>query len=111
MQKLTEGSGVNDSFLADLNSESSLQQNFFNTNFKELNDLLAITVFNNEMIWFKQREGDSFDEALLPGYLDAAEFTFDRASYKVMRRMWEESMVQFRIDVKNLLDKHYSLFL
>ena len=94
--------------MADLNTETTLQKEFFNSNYKELNDLLEVPVYNDEMEWFRLREGSSFDDSLLDGYLSAVEYTYDRASYKVLRRLWDDSMEQYRIEVNNLMDKHYT---
>ena len=78
---------------ADIQSQEMVlfteQIDFFNKNNSELQKTLVKQVFIQEMKWFKEREGKSFDEKLLPGYINAAKYVYDRNSYKIMRKLNE----------------------
>merc|ERR1711935_768712 len=50
--------------------------------------------------WLTEREGKNMPKRLIPGYVHAATYMFDRASYKIYRNIIERINAQYNADLK-----------
>ena len=63
-------------------------------------------VYEKEMEFFGLTEGQVLSEREVEGWTKAAKYVFDRNSYKVMRRLWNDMQEQFNLEANSLMETY-----